>query len=388
MSTTPTTPTNPPTNPTTPTTPMNPTDGCTCECGVTTNTRPLVSTRLNLPGKRQGKVRDIYTIPARFYGPDVTADRLLIVATDRISAFDVVLPTAIPGKGRMLTTLATFWLRWIEEQGLATTHLLSTDPADIPDDAFRDNTEETDAHNDVALTSCEALCGRITIGTRCRVLPIECVVRGYLEGSGWKDYQQTGSVCGVALPAGLKRCSQLPEPIFTPATKADQGHDENISFEQACQRVGSETMTRLRETSIAIYNAAARHARSRGIIIADTKFEFGIPLDASGEPLDTEPILIDEALTPDSSRFWPADQYRPGCAQPSFDKQFVREYLQSLVDAGKWNKQDPGPVLPDDVVQGTLGRYQQAIDMLMAPHEDPHETPHEPPHTDPHIQTD
>ena len=334
------------------------------------NAPPILQTCLNLPEKRQGKVRDIYAIPADLAqapshpdmhsreNPDSTmhGDRLLMIATDRISAFDVVLPNAIPGKGCLLTEIATFWLRWIESQGLCKTHLLSTDVADIPDAAFA---------NDSACTPRRDLLGRITIGTRCEVIPIECVVRGYLEGSGWKEYQQTSAVCGVRLPAGLRRCDKLPEPLFTPATKVDHGHDENICFEQAAKLVGHEQMTWLRNTSLNIYNAAAQYALARGIIIADTKFEFGIPLGRDKKPTQHKPILIDEALTPDSSRFWPAKTYTPGQTQPSFDKQFVREYLESLVNAGTWNKESPGPNLPDQVVQGTLTRYHQAISLLM-----------------------
>ena len=310
---------------------------------------PAVSeTDLNLPGRRQGKVRDVYEMPG---------SRLLIVATDRVSAFDVVLPSAIPGKGRLLSDISTFWFRFLERKGLVRTHVLSTDAREIPDAAFRTKDGTPTATNRSDLE------GRITIGRRCTVVPIECVVRGYLEGSGWKDYKATGAVCGVKLPAGLKQCDRLPEPIFTPATKAPQGeHDENITFEQACERVGRDLMTWLRDTSLAIFNAAGDYARARGIIIADTKFEFGVPLD---EPKG-RPILIDEALTPDSSRFWPADRYEPGHAQPSFDKQFLREYLEELVGAGRWDKQSPGPRLPQDVVDRTLAKYIEARDRLTA----------------------
>jgi len=304
------------------------------------------ATDLSLPGRRQGKVRDIYDLPG-------DPPRLLIIATDRISAFDVVMPTPIPGKGRLLTQLSTWWFRFIQERGLAATHLLSTDAADVPDSAFKSSTTRAD------------LLGRATIGQRCSVIPVECVVRGYLEGSGWKDYQQTGMVCGVKLPPGLRQCDRLPQPIFTPATKAPQGqHDENISFESASRQVGDALMTKLRDTSLAIYNAAAAYALSRGIIIADTKFEFGIAEHDRGRP--NQPILIDEALTPDSSRFWPADLYKPGGPQPSFDKQFLREYLQSLVDRGQWNKQAPGPDLPPDIVQKTFAKYVEARDRLCA----------------------
>src|ERR1051326_3125645 len=254
----------------------------------TAKTPVVFSTDLSLPGRRQGKVRDIYELPA---GPGGQRARLLIVASDRISAFDVVMPTPIPGKGRLLTQISTFWFNFIAKRGLAKTHLLSTDARDVPETAFR------------ARPRRQELEGRITIGRTCRVVPVECVVRGYIEGSGWKDYQKTGSICGVELPAGLKQCDRLPEPIFTPATKAPQGqHDENISFERACEEVGKDLMTKLRAVSLAIYNAANEYALSRGIIIADTKFEFGLEEDGK------EPILIDEALTPDRSRFWPAAQ--------------------------------------------------------------------------------
>ena len=313
-------------------------------------------TRLSLPDPRSGKVRDTFTLPGDpSAGPDDPAalGRMLMVASDRISAFDVVLPAGIPGKGALLTRIATFWLRWIESRGICATHLLSTDEADIPDSAFGPG-----------CTRREQLAGRITIGRLCRVVPIECVVRGYLEGSGWKDYQKTGEVCGVKLPAGLRQCDRLPEPIFTPATKAIEGHDENISFEQAAEAAGDELMAWLRDTSLAIYKAAASFALERGIIIADTKFEFGLPLGADGEPTGEDPILIDEALTPDSSRFWPADRYEPGHSQPSYDKQFVREYLQGLVDAGAWDKTPPGPELPPEVLEGTIRRYREAAEQL------------------------
>jgi len=317
---------------------------------------PLVRSDLNLPGRREGKVRDTYGLPPDPSGRPCIA----IIATDRLSAFDVVLPTPIPGKGRLLTEIAAFWLRFIELQGLCETHLLSTDAHALPDAAF-----------DGATTPMDAIEGRVTIGRACRVLPVEFVVRGYLEGSGWRDYERTGRVCGIDLPAGLKRCGALPEPIFTPATKADRGsHDENIALDDAIDRVdaiaGRGACERLRGVSLAIYEAARAHAAERGIIIADTKFEFGLPLGADGEPAGEPPILIDEALTPDSSRFWPADGYAPGWPQPSFDKQFVREHLESLVNAGAWDKTPPGPELPGDVVEGTLTRYREARDRLMA----------------------
>lgn len=305
--------------------------------------------RIDLPLVRRGKVRDVYELPPGEDG----GGRLLFVASDRVSAFDVVLPTPIPGKGRLLTQIAAWWFGFIQRKGLAETHLLSTDVDEIPAGALGEGAREW-------------LEGRVTIGRKCRVVPVECVVRGYLEGSGWKDYQRTGTVCGVPLPKGLRQCDRLPEPIFTPATKAADGHDENITFEQAAEQVGLETMGVLRDLSLAIYRAAAEHALSRGIIIADTKFEFGIPEDdaARAGRAWAQPVLIDEALTPDSSRFWPADDYEPGRAQKSFDKQFVREYLETLVAEGKWDKTPPGPELPPGVVQGTLERYTQARDRL------------------------
>jgi phosphoribosylaminoimidazole-succinocarboxamide synthase len=318
----------------------------------------VFETDLALPDKRTGKVRDTYTIPA---GTDFDGNtkqaRLAMIATDRISAFDVVMPTPIPGKGKVLTEIATFWLRWIEDQGLSATHLITTDVHQIPSDSFTEKSTPA------------MLEGRTTIGRLCKVIPVECVVRGYLEGTGLKDYQSTGSVCGVPLPEGLRQCDRLPEPIFTPATKAEAGHDENIGFEQACEHVadlgGQSLMDRLRDRSLNIYVAASAYAKDHGIILADTKFEFGLPVDHDGNVVSNDPILIDEALTPDSSRFWPADDYEPGRAQKSFDKQFVREYLESLVKSGAWNKTPPGPQLPDDVIAGTLERYMRARDLLL-----------------------
>lgn len=307
-----------------------------CECSRMNDA--LMETDLALPGLRRGKVRDIYDLPG---------DRLLIVATDRMSAFDVVMPTPIPGKGRLLTALSTFWLRFIEARGLCRTHLISGEVSDLPASAFKPGG-----------TTREALVGRITIARRANVVPIECVARGYLEGSGWKEYRASGRVCGVALPAGLTQCSELPAPIFTPATKEAQGrHDENITFERACELVGADLMERLRAMTLAVYGAAAAHARARGIIIADTKFEFGTLPDGGV-------ILVDEALTPDSSRFWPADTYQPGRAQQSYDKQYLREWLEAEVAAGRWNKQAPGPVLPESVVMGTLTKYEEACERL------------------------
>ena len=318
----------------------------------------VFETDLSLPNKRRGKVRDTYTIPAHtdYDGQHIPA-RLAMIASDRVSAFDVVMPTPMPGKGKLLTQIATFWLRWIEDQGLCPTHLITTDVDQIPEEAF------------TGTTTPELLEGRTTIGRLCKVIPVECVVRGYLEGSGLADYRKTGQVCGVDLPEGLQQCDRLPEPIFTPATKADEGHDENIGFEQACEHVedlgGRALMETLRSRSLSIYVAASAYAKDHGIILADTKFEFGLPIDHEGKVTSNDPILIDEALTPDSSRFWPADDYEPGRAQKSFDKQYLREFLQELVDAGTWNKADPGPELPDRVISGTLDRYAQARDLLL-----------------------
>jgi phosphoribosylaminoimidazole-succinocarboxamide synthase len=317
----------------------------------------VVESALNLPGLRRGKVRDVYPLPrtmltdagraaAAARGVGAEEPLLLIVASDRISAFDVVMPTPIPGKGRLLTDLSLFWLRLVESKGICKTHLISSDVSHLADTVFAGSSLPR-----------EAFAGRIMIARAAKVVPIECVVRGYLEGSGWKEYQASGSVCGVRLPAGLRQCDQLPEPIFTPATKEEMGkHDENVSFERASQLVGEELMRRLRDLSLAIYTMAASHAQARGIIIADTKFEFGTINGPQGPQI----ILIDEALTPDSSRFWPADTYAPGKPQRSFDKQYLREYLESLVAKGQWNKQAPGPVLPADIASATAGKYDEA----------------------------
>ena len=304
---------------------------------------PLMSTDLPLPNKRQGKVRDVYDCTLKD-----GSDALLLVATDRLSAFDVVMPNGPAGKGQILTRMSAFWFDMIADK-LASqlqTHVLSTDPADIVGLSA----------NDIAMLS-----GRVMIGRRTKVVPIECVARGYLAGSGWKEYQQTQSVCGVALPAGLTQCAKLPEPIFTPATKAEQGeHDENISFARACELVGEPLMTTLRELTLAIYTMAHDYAAERRIILADTKFEFGLPVDAT----DGTPILIDEVLTPDSSRYWSADKYEAGRDQDSYDKQYVRNYLQALVDEGRWNKQAPGPELPADVLKQTTKKYEEAFELI------------------------
>ncbi len=278
---------------------------------------------------RRGKVRDIYDL----------GDELLLVATDRISAYDVVLPTPIPGKGVMLTTISEFWFGFLADT--VEHHLIEVLDKRAPSGLEKHLPE---------------LRGRTMRCRKTRVLPIEFVVRGYLAGSGWKDYRQTGAVCGVELPPGLKQCQQLPEPIFTPATKADEGHDENISFEEASARVGRDCMTTLRDRSVDLYRRAAEYARNRGILLADTKFEWG--------ELEGEYLLIDEVLTPDSSRFWPAESYKPGRDQESFDKQYVRNYLTTLVDAGSWDKTPPGPPLPDPIVANTSAKYAEAVRRL------------------------
>jgi phosphoribosylaminoimidazole-succinocarboxamide synthase len=307
-------------------------------------------TDLALPGRRQGKVRDVYRTAAHPSSP------LLIVATDRLSAFDVVMPTPLPGKGRLLTSMSLGWFGFLRSRGLIGDHVLGTDLSSVKglSDAERAMLE-----------------GRSMLCRAAKVVPIECVARGYLAGSGWVEYQRSGTVCGIPLPPGLTQCSRLPAPIFTPATKAEEGHDENISFGRACELVGSGLMTRLRELTILIYEAAADHALERGVILADTKFEFGFALGADGSPTD-ELILVDEVLTPDSSRYWPADDYAAGRDQQSYDKQFVRNYLLGLVAQGKWNKEAPGPEIPADVVAATLRRYEEALARLALPAFDPH----------------
>ena len=281
----------------------------------------------------QGKVRDIYAFPE-----DPTV--LLIVATDRISAFDYVLGSGIPDKGKVLNQLSAFW--FAETSDIVSNHMRSTRVGDFPASAR--------AHADV-------LQGRSMLVRKTEPFPIECVARGYLSGSGWKEYQETGSVCGIKLPGGLRESDRLPEPIFTPATKAVTGHDVNISEDEAGRIVGRDTIEKLRNMTLRLYSRGAAHAEHRGIIVADTKFEFGRMPDG---PNKNEIILIDEALTPDSSRFWPRDIYLPGGPQPSFDKQFVRDYLESI----RWNKQPPVPTLPDDVIAKTRDKYVQAFRLL------------------------
>lgn len=314
-------------------------------------------TDLPLPNRRQGKVRDIYTVPASHGQPE----RVLIIATDRISAFDVVMPTPIPSKGRLLTEISAKWFEYIRPMGIIADHLISTRAADVPG---------------LTAQQRELIDGRLMFARAARIIPVEFVVRGYLAGSGWVEYQQSQTVCGIKLPAGLRQCDRLPEPIFTPATKASVGHDENIDFDRACEIAGREVMEHLRDVSLRIYKAGAKHAESRGIILADTKFEFGYVIEDeearrhSGTKAQSDAanlaaiLLVDEILTPDSSRFWPADKYQPGRDQESFDKQYLRNYLQELVKAGQWHKQPPGPELPDTVVRNTAAKYAEARDRL------------------------
>ncbi len=284
--------------------------------------KPINETHLSLP-KRQGKVRDVYDL----------GDALLIVSTDRISAFDWVLPCGIPFKGRVLTSLSQFWFDRLPVEH----HLLSME---IP------------VHPQISEADRAILTGRSMVVRKAEVVPFECVVRGYLEGSGWVEYQRSGKVCGVGLPSGLTQCARLPEPIFTPATKAETGHDENVSFEVMANNIGFETASKLRDLSLEVYRQASNYAAGRGLIIADTKFEWGW--------YDGRLILIDEVLTPDSSRFWPADLYAPGKSQPSFDKQFVRQWLW----ASDWDRNSPPPVLPLEVVQQTADKYVEAYERL------------------------
>jgi phosphoribosylaminoimidazole-succinocarboxamide synthase len=277
----------------------------------------------------RGKVRDLYSV----------GDLLLLVATDRISAFDYVLPTGIPGKGRVLTQISLFWFDYLSD--LVPNHLVTADVEQYP----------------AQLRSYESeLRDRSMLVNRARMFPAECVVRGYLSGSGWKDYKRTGKICGIALPSGLRESERLPEPIFTPASKSAGGeHDENISFDQMVARVGGDNAEQLRRLSLAIYAKAADYALQRGLILADTKFEFGV----TGKGI----VLADEVLTPDSSRYWPSEGYQPGGPQPSFDKQFVRDYLESIA----WNKQPPAPELPSNVVRQTQEKYEQALALLTGP---------------------
>lgn len=274
---------------------------------------------------KKGKVRDVYEVD----------DFLLIVATDRISCFDVVLPTPIPDKGKILTEISTFWFSFFKDS--IENHIVSTDAEKLPPslDKYKKDIE-----------------GRFMFVKKCKVISFECVVRGYIAGSGWKDYKKNQSICGIPLPAGLKQADKLPESIFTPATKAETGHDENVDFNYMKKHVGQEMSEKLKDISISLYKRAAEYAEKRGIIIADTKFEFGL--------VDGKPILIDEILTPDSSRFWPRQEYAPGSSPSSFDKQYVRDYLDSL----DWAKTYPAPELPPDVVKKTREKYNKALDII------------------------
>ncbi|HJR60302.1 MAG TPA: phosphoribosylaminoimidazolesuccinocarboxamide synthase [Vicinamibacterales bacterium] len=297
------------------------------------STAPVLETSLDgLTLHRRGKVRDVYEVTL-----DTGATALLMIATDRISAFDYVLGSGIPDKGKVLTQLSGFWFERLAD--LVPHHLLSIHVDEFPAAARR--------HAGV-------LRGRTMLARLTDPIPVECVARGYLSGSGWKEYQQTGAVCGIPLPPGLQESEKLPEPIFTPATKADSGHDINIRYEEAGAIVGHDLIRRLKDLTLAIYRRGCAHADSKGIIIADTKFEFGLARPGG------ELVLIDEVLTPDSSRFWPRASYAPGRGVPSFDKQFVRDYLEDI----KWNKQPPVPVLPDEVIQKTREKYVEAFRLL------------------------
>jgi phosphoribosylaminoimidazole-succinocarboxamide synthase len=292
--------------------------------GIVSSQRTPVILETELPGLERharGKVRDVYRI----------GDRLLIVATDRISAFDYILATGIPDKGRVLTQLSIFWFEFLKD--LTPNHFLTARVEDYPEDLQRFRSQ---------------LEGRSMLVKRAEMIEIECVARGYISGSGWKEYREHGTVCGIALPKGLRESDKLPEPIFTPATKAQTGHDENISFERASELIGADLAGKLRDLTLSLYTRAAEYAATRGVIIADTKFEFGFA--------DGQLILGDEVLTPDSSRFWPADTYQAGGPQFSFDKQFVRDYLESI----HWNKQPPAPGLPEEVAEKTSEKYREA----------------------------
>ena len=296
---------------------------------MTPSNSPLLESAIpTVPLWRRGKVRDVYDL----------GDRLLLVATDRLSAFDVVMPTGIPGKGQILTEISLFWFRLLGD--VLPNHVLTADVREYPEELqpFRDQLQ-----------------GRSMVVRKTAPFSVECVVRGYLAGSGLKDYKATGAICGVALPPGLREGDRLEAPVFTPATKADSGHDENISFDEMARRIGRARAEELRSATLAIYLRARSHAEARGILLADTKFEFGL--------VDDRVVWIDEALTPDSSRFWPADTWSPGQPQPSFDKQFVRDYLETLA----WDKRPPGPPLPPDVVERTREKYLEAQMRLTGP---------------------
>jgi len=291
------------------------------ECILSTNFK-------DIPIFRKGKVRDVYDL----------GDKLLIIATDRISAFDVVMPNGIPNKGKILTQMTLFWFQLIKE--IVPVHLLTSNIREYP--------KNLQAYSSI-------LEGRSMIVKKTKVIPIECIVRGYLSGSGWKEYQQNQTICKISLPKGLVESDALPNPIFTPSTKAEEGlHDQNISVEETEKIIGTELTEKIKNISLKIYNTAKNYALKKGIIIADTKFEFGL--------LDGQVILIDEILTPDSSRFWPVEFYQPGHGQPSFDKQFVRDYLEEI----KWNKKPPAPTLPEDIIEKTAKKYEEALQKLVS----------------------
>ena len=297
----------------------------------------LLTTHLDLPNRRQGKVRDLYDVRL-----DNGETALLIIATDRISAFDVVLGNGLPGKGKVLTQISKFWFSYFEKS--VAHHLISTDVNDVPGLSSEEKAQLQD---------------RIMLCRLTKVIPIECIARGYIAGSGFKDYNRTGAVCGITLPAGLKNSDRLDPPLFTPSTKAEIGdHDENISFAEGIKLVGKETMDWLQETTLSLYNRAREFALTKGFIIADTKFEFGRTEEAA------TPMLIDEIFTPDSSRFWLANEWTPGQEQNSFDKQVVRNYLEGLVRDGRWDKKSPGPELPDHIIEQTMSRYTEALHRL------------------------
>ena len=300
------------------------------------NSEAVLSTDLNLPNKRSGKVRDLYDVEL-----SSGSSALLIIATDRVSAFDVVMENGLPGKGIVLTQISNFWFEFFADK--VPHHLISTDVRDVPGLSEQER---------------QALKGRIMLCKKTEVVPIECIARGYITGSGWKDYQKTGRVCGIDLPEGLQNSDRLTDTLFTPSTKATDGHDENISFDQGADLVGRDMMEWLEKSTLSLYNKARDYAASRGIILADTKFEFG-QVGGLGDP-----ILIDEIFTPDSSRFWPAEEWQPGREQNSFDKQIVRNYLETVVADGKWDKTPPGPALPEDVVERSIARYLEAHKLL------------------------
>ena len=295
----------------------------------------LLETNLSLPNKRAGKVRDLYDV---VLGAE---DALLIVATDRISAFDVVMENGFPGKGVVLTQISRFWFDFFSDQFAH--HLISTDVNDVPGLTDEEKSVLTD---------------RIMLCRKTEVVPIECIARGYITGSGWKDYQGSGEVCGIKLPDGLQNSDKLESPLFTPSTKAETGHDENISFEEGASIVGLDLMNWLQDSTLSLYREARDYALDKGIILADTKFEFG------RLPGQEEPLLIDEIFTPDSSRFWPAAEWEPGREQASFDKQIVRNYLETVVASGDWDKTPPGPELPVEVIEKGIARYLEAYELL------------------------